>query len=79
MITDGERPELPVKAVTVSENPYSGERYEVGNDGVMEIKWGTTCGHMAHIQTLQVFKGEVMHSEHIFVNVLGVYYGEAKP
>lgn len=75
-MSDIERAGRPLNAVSISETDNGGEYYQVGKNGVTKIGWSTTSGHMAALQTIQVFKGEDLHSEHLFVNVLGVYYAK---
>ncbi len=76
MTNDTDRASKSLIAVHVSETDNGGEYYSVGSNDVTEIKWGETTGHMAMLQTIQVFKRGELHSEHVFSNVLGVYYGE---
>lgn len=63
-----------LRAVTVSEWADGGEHYSVGKNGVTAIEWGWSNGHMAALPTVKVFKNGIIHSEHPFSSVLGVYY-----
>ena len=75
-LTDSERAKKTLRAVQVVVFSEGDEYYEVGKYGVTAIKWGWTSGHMAMLQTIAVYKGNRMHSEHCFSNVLSVYYAE---
>lgn len=67
---DEERATHSLKAVHVTGN----ESYEDGHGGVTSVQWSKTSGSMAHILTVQIYKGDDLHSEHPFINVLGVVY-----
>ena len=75
-LSDSERAEMKLRAVSVDSTDHGDEYHEVGQNGVTAIKWGWTSGHMAALQTIAVYKGEHLYSEHCFSNVLGVYYAE---
>lgn len=70
MSNDTDRTERVIRAARI----VNDESYQVGVSGVTEIKWGWTSGSMADLQTIQVFKGEKMFSEHPFINALSVVY-----
>ena len=64
-----------LKAVHVSFYQDHDEYYEIGRNGVTSIEWGSiNDGHMASLDTVRVFLNGHLHSEHVFSNVLGVYY-----
>lgn len=71
---DHDRKNKPLCAVNVSESEDGSEYYAVGRSGITAITWGETCGSMAALLTVQVWKNDALHSEHPFINVLGVYY-----
>ena len=74
-MNDIERSEKALEAVHVyNTQDDNGEYYKVGFGDVTEIKWSWSSGHMAELQTVQVFKVGKLFSEHPFSNVLGVYY-----
>ena len=75
-MTDSQRSEKKLRAVFVDSNNDGDEYYEVGKNDVTSIEWGWTNGDNAALQTIVVHKGNRMHSEHCFSNVLGVYYAE---
>ena len=76
---DRERSEKALIAVHVSCNQDGDEYHKVGFGDVTAVKWGLTSGHMAVLQTVQVFKDGKLFSEHPFSNVLGVYYDNPEP
>lgn len=61
-------------ALSVSETDEGSEYYRVGDNQVTEIKWSTVNGHMAPLDTVQVYRNGVLHSEHMFANCSGVYF-----
>lgn len=75
-MSDTERKRLPVRAVAVAEGEFGSEYYEVGKAGITGITWAETCGHMAPLMVVQVWREGRLNSEHNFANVLGVYYAE---
>lgn len=64
-----------LNAVSVCSTNDGDEYYEVGKNEVTEIKWSGTNGHMAPLDTVQVYKNGRLYSEHVFTQVLGVYFG----
>lgn len=63
-----------LRAVCVVSLEQEQEYYEVGKFGVTAIEWGEISGHMAPLDTVRVFKGGKLHSEHPFSNCEGVYF-----
>ena len=66
----------PLKAVHVVSDDSGDEYYEVGKRDVTDVRWGETSGHMFFLKTIIVYRNGKPHSEHIFSNVVGVYYKE---
>lgn len=63
-----------LRAVSVVTIEAGQEYYEIGKLDVTAIEWGEIYGHMALLDTVRVFKGGKLHSEHPFANCEGVYF-----
>lgn len=63
-----------LRAVSVGSLEGKQEYYEAGKSGVTAIEWGEVCGYMAPLDTVRVFKGGKLYSEHPFSNCWGVFF-----
>lgn len=69
----------PITAITVFEFEGGAEVYTIGRGGVTRIEATTKSGLHSDIPYVRVYKGELAVAEFCQHNILGVYFGEAKP
>lgn len=67
-----------LRAITVSMGEGYNEHYAVGQGGVTSLRWGETNGHMAKLDTVQVFVDGKLSSEHVYPNCLSVFFDSAE-
>jgi hypothetical protein len=53
---------------------FTGESYEVGQDGVTRIEACTKCGSYADVPYVRIWKGETAFAEFCQHNIIGVYF-----